>query len=134
MAQPTATINFHNHLQDFRKILGDAFVFTDEDSLNTYAPVSYTHLDVYKRQVTFSNSSSGAASYVWEFGDGTSSTITNPVHQYDATGTVSYTHLDVYKRQAWISKSGWERSRWCEHQIKISKRSSGICELAQKLW
>lgn len=37
MAQPTATINFHNHLQDFRKILGDAFVFTDEDSLNTYA-------------------------------------------------------------------------------------------------
>lgn len=45
--------------------------------------------------VTFSNSSSGAASYVWEFGDGTSSTITNPVHQYDATGTYNATLIAI---------------------------------------
>ena len=37
--------------------------------------------------VTFVNQSIGAASYLWEFGDGTVSTETNPVHQYNKTGT-----------------------------------------------
>lgn len=32
--------------------------------------------------VTFLNNSSGAGSYQWDFGDGTSSTATNPDHQY----------------------------------------------------
>ena len=54
-----------------------------------YNPVSYTHLDVYKRQV-----------YAWQL---------NPEQKKEAQfrnlppihfkGAVSYTHLDVYKRQ-----------------------------------
>ena len=37
--------------------------------------------------VTFVNQSIGAVSYLWEFGDGEVSTQTNPVHQYNKTGT-----------------------------------------------
>ena len=34
--------------------------------------------------ITFNNTSANAASYVWSFGDGTSSTATSPVHTYTA--------------------------------------------------
>jgi gliding motility-associated-like protein len=37
--------------------------------------------------VNFTNMSIGADHYLWNFGDGTSSTLINPTHQYDATGT-----------------------------------------------
>jgi gliding motility-associated-like protein len=37
--------------------------------------------------VTFVNQSVGAVSYLWAFGDGEISTSTNPVHQYNKTGT-----------------------------------------------
>ena len=39
------------------------------------------------KPANFSNFSSGAISYSWDFGDGQSSTEANPSHQYDATGT-----------------------------------------------
>lgn len=37
--------------------------------------------------ITFNNTSSNAASYTWHFGDGNSSTETNPTHQYTESGT-----------------------------------------------
>lgn len=37
-------------------------------------------------QFTFINTSSGAQSYIWDFGDGSSSTSTNPIHTYTASG------------------------------------------------
>ncbi len=37
--------------------------------------------------VTFVNLSSGADSYLWEFGDGTVSTASAPTHTYAAAGT-----------------------------------------------
>jgi gliding motility-associated-like protein len=37
--------------------------------------------------VQFTNLSVGAVSYLWNFGDGDTSTLENPSHQYDATGT-----------------------------------------------
>ena len=37
--------------------------------------------------VNFTNSSSGATSYSWTFGDGGTSTATNPSHTYNAAGT-----------------------------------------------
>lgn len=44
-------------------------------------------------QVETTNNSIGAASYLWDFGDGTTSTDTAPVHQYatDGTYTISLT-------------------------------------------
>jgi PKD repeat protein len=41
--------------------------------------------------ITFTNSSSGATSYSWAFGDGNSSTDANPVHTYANPGTYSVT-------------------------------------------
>lgn len=37
--------------------------------------------------VQFTNGSTGAINYLWNFGDGQSSTLVNPSHQYNATGT-----------------------------------------------
>jgi len=41
--------------------------------------------------VNFTNASTNAASYVWNFGDGTTSTSVNPVHTYTATNSGPYT-------------------------------------------
>ena len=61
--------------------------------MDIHKPVSYTHLDVYKRQVTLSavmaaptKSSLPGQSIIFSF---------FPFH----STSVSYTHLDVYKRQ-----------------------------------
>ncbi|MEN9570867.1 MAG: hypothetical protein RL172_2098 [Bacteroidota bacterium] len=40
-----------------------------------------------KRQVTFSDSSLGATSWLWNFGDGATSAAASPVHTYSAIGT-----------------------------------------------
>ena len=48
--------------------------------------------DVYKRQT---NTSVGVASYLWNFGDGQTSTLTSPSHTYATGGAVSYTHLTL---------------------------------------
>jgi PKD repeat protein len=37
--------------------------------------------------VTFTDQTGGAISWVWSFGDGTTSTLQNPVHTYTAPGT-----------------------------------------------
>ena len=64
--------------------------------MNTVVPVSYTHLDVYKRQeLEFEDN---AAVCVVLASDG------YPEHydkgyKIDGLDPVSYTHLDVYKRQ-----------------------------------
>jgi len=41
--------------------------------------------------VDFTNNSTNATSYLWEFGDGTSSTLTNPTHTYNAAGSFKVT-------------------------------------------
>ncbi len=42
---------------------------------------------IYSDTVQFNNSSSQAISYFWDFGDGTSSTVTQPWHVFPSTGT-----------------------------------------------
>ena len=66
---------------------------------DTYGPVSYTHLDVYKRQVfearrlkSVLKDKKVKLGKIDEDGGRGASQINN-------TNTVSYTHLDVYKRQ-----------------------------------
>lgn len=41
--------------------------------------------------VTFTNQSVAAVNYSWSFGDGDTSVLTNPVHEYNATGTYTAT-------------------------------------------
>ena len=84
---------------------------------NRLCPVSYTHLDVYKRQVHFQHPERlpeevrldenrlGVNARLLEHGEETVVFLlveTDGVteHRRVKFGTVSYTHLDVYKRQA----------------------------------
>ncbi|MEO5572007.1 MAG: PKD domain-containing protein [Bacteroidia bacterium] len=41
----------------------------------------------YNNTITFNNSTTGAVSYTWDFGDGTSSILQNPTHSYTNSGT-----------------------------------------------
>ena len=71
--------------------------YSDLDSINvTIDPItaaftestSYIHLG---DSITFTNTSAGAVSYSWTFGDGGTSTAANPTHKYSAIGTYTTT-------------------------------------------
>ena len=65
-------------------------------------PVSYTHLDVYKRQEHHRGSGEDARLHQRDEGHGL---CVFPDQRPGPYGPVSYTHLDVYKRQekrTWI--------------------------------
>ncbi len=40
---------------------------------------------------SFNNASTGATTYLWDFGDGTTSPVVNPVHRYNQSGTFTIT-------------------------------------------
>ena len=80
---------------------------------STSAPVSYTHLDVYKRQVVAYNCETGPSEIINHLQNGLLVENQNKEAMIAAINTfsedknlylhckkaVSYTHLDVYKRQ-----------------------------------
>ncbi|MEO1413528.1 MAG: PKD domain-containing protein, partial [Bacteroidota bacterium] len=55
------------------------------------APTASFSSVVSDNQVSFTNLSSGGDSYLWEFGDGNSSTEVNPTHVYTMSGTYPVT-------------------------------------------
>ena len=73
--------------------------------------VSYTHLDVYKRQ-EYDELTEAVESYKDKF---ESVSIAEPL-----LGAVSYTHLDVYKRQAMFLSNA--------HTEETTKETLGIFE------
>jgi PKD repeat protein len=60
---------------------------------------------------TFSNNTSGATGYLWQFGDGSTSTATNPTHSYTANGVYSVALIstaangctDTFRRNGYIT-------------------------------
>jgi len=50
------------------------------------APLVVYTIEVDGNKVTFNNTSTGASSWKWDFGDGTSSTEQSPVHTYNGKG------------------------------------------------
>ncbi|SIO49940.1 PKD domain-containing protein [Chitinophaga niabensis] len=56
-----------------------------KDEVKPEADIFYT-VDIADKTVTFTNETSGAVSYRWEFGDGATSTEQSPVHTYPEKG------------------------------------------------
>jgi PKD repeat protein len=56
------------------------------------APVAgFTSTNLPTLEVSFTNSSTNATTYAWDFGDGYTSNVTNPVHGYFTSGTFTVT-------------------------------------------
>ena len=55
------------------------------------APTSGFNFTINGQTVNFSNTSSGANTYLWNFGDGQTSTLTNPSHTYAVGGIYTVT-------------------------------------------
>ena len=78
------TIDFPNRNQ----ILTDAFTWIDSVNANTApAPVSGFTFSTSMDSVFFSDNSSNAVAWSWDFGDGASDSTANPQHVYTQSGT-----------------------------------------------
>lgn len=74
----TSTLNLANYLTVHPNPVAD-FMYAPQEILIT------------DPEVTFGNTSSGADNYLWEFGDGNTSTADSPKHMYADTGTYCVT-------------------------------------------
>lgn len=54
----------------------------DEPPIPGNKPLAGFTMDISGNTVTFNNTTTGADSYLWDFGDGQTSTVQNPVHTY----------------------------------------------------
>jgi PKD repeat protein len=62
--------------------------FTMDDYITVYpTPVAGFEFAQNSFVVTFTNTSEDAVSYLWDFGDGNTSTAENPIHEYGQDGT-----------------------------------------------
>lgn len=60
--------------------------------IGNYDPVSsFTYSNATTTSINFYNSSTNATSYLWDFGDATTSTESNPVHLYNSDGEYTVT-------------------------------------------
>ncbi|MBI1227826.1 MAG: PKD domain-containing protein [Bacteroidetes bacterium] len=54
-------------------------------------PIAEFTYSVLDSEVAFTNNSSNALQYLWDFGDGSSSTVISPTHEYSASGEFNVT-------------------------------------------
>ncbi len=68
----------------------DTYTLTDYITVKPLPEANYTH-EVMDATVSFTNSSTNATSYAWNFGDGNTSTEENPTHTYAEDGLYEVT-------------------------------------------
>ena len=90
--------------------LHQAIERVQQNDMNGATPVSYTHLDVYKRQVQYYGGYNAKLERQIRQALGSSE-----MRLFSVIGNhaVSYTHLDVYKRQGMDLSQGLEGSSVC---------------------
>ncbi len=71
-------------------IAGTVFLNSCSDDDPEPPKASFTYV-ANGREVTFTNTSTNATTYAWNFGDGTTSTDQNPVHTYEVYGKYTVT-------------------------------------------
>ena len=75
-------------MKNLRILLGVIlFIGVATTSCHKAADANFTYTQNGAGAVNFINTSSGASSYNWSFGDGTTSTVTSPSHTYTPAGT-----------------------------------------------
>jgi len=90
--------------------------FNTADTVSCIAPFT----------VQFTNSSTGGSNCIWDFGDGTTSTETNPVHTYTGFGSFDV-RLKVFSDQG-----GCEKNIIKNNYIRIQPPSANITQLPQE--
>lgn len=109
--------------------IAKAIVFDSIDHWNRFVPSAsleplFTHTFVTSSNVQFTNTTEGAVSYLWAFGDGSTSTEASPLHSYSAGGTytVTLTVFDACGKSATttlditISTTGNDQNMtWSQH-------------------
>ncbi|MBO4875574.1 MAG: PKD domain-containing protein, partial [Bacteroidales bacterium] len=100
-AQGVATVNFSEAIpgsgtlyvvvtrQQYQPYFGTVSVIAPNPPVADFTGTPTTILE--RESVTFTNNSQYAASYLWNFGDGQTSTEMNPVHTYMTPGTYTVT-------------------------------------------
>ncbi|MEI6949270.1 PKD domain-containing protein [Paraflavisolibacter sp. H34] len=78
--------------------------------------------DKYKKE--FTDKSTGAASWSWDFGDGTTSTERNPVHTYAAKGTYKVT---LTSTSGGCSGSKWQTVNVIDENATFTADKEPIC-------
>jgi len=85
-------------------------------------------------EATFSDSSEGAISWLWNFGDGDTSSVQNPIHTYLSEGTYdvslyienSFASWDTITKAVNVSLTGIENGYSSNYQIKNSNETITI--------
>lgn len=66
------------------------YIFVEDTPIASFIP-SQTALTDFNTEVYFNNTSIGANSYQWDFGDGAQSDLENPSHEYDLSFSTNFT-------------------------------------------
>ena len=79
----------------FFTLIIHSFFITKSFSQGCYYPASFSWIN-NEGVVNFTNTSQMISSSEWDFGDGNSSTLTNPAHIYSSPGTYTVTLYLTY--------------------------------------
>jgi PKD repeat protein len=122
------TMGLFNVTLKATSILGDTATITSSDYIvaNDVPTASFT-IQTDELTVLFSNTSQNATSYLWNFGDGTTSTSANPTHIYPVAATypvsleaINACGITTYLTNVTLTVGIGEINEWANHTVRLS--------------